>query len=126
MTPEIVVVGSLNMDLVAECERLPRSGETLVARRFHTLPGGKGANQAVAAARLGGRVAMVGKVGRDGFGAELRAGLEREGVEVAALGEADGPSGVALIGTGGGENLIMVAAGANAALLPADIVAQRD
>lgn len=125
MTPEIVVVGSLNMDLVAECERLPRPGETLAAVAFHTLCGGKGGNQAVAAARLGARVAMIGKVGRDAFGAELRAALAREGVDLGGVAEAEGASGVALIGTGAGENLIMVAAGANAALGPADVVRER-
>src|SRR5687768_18195439 len=80
--PLIVVIGSINMDLVVGCHRLPGPGETILGGALSTFPGGKGANQAVAAARLGARVAMVGRVGDDAFGATLRHGLERNGVDV--------------------------------------------
>src|SRR3954469_15051141 len=78
----IVVIGSINIDLISRVSRLPRPGETLTGDSFHALPGGKGANQAVAAARLGARVHMVGRVGDDAYGRQLRAGLKREGVNV--------------------------------------------
>jgi sugar/nucleoside kinase (ribokinase family) len=71
MTTSIVVVGSLNMDLVIRSPRIPRPGETVIGGEFHTVPGGKGANQAVAAARLGAKVSMVGRVGKDAFGDAL-------------------------------------------------------
>ena len=76
----ILVIGSLNMDLVARCEHLPRTGQTVFGTEFFTAAGGKGANQAVAAARLGARVAMAGCVGDDQFGRDLVAGLRRDGV----------------------------------------------
>lgn len=101
--PTILVIGSLNMDLVTHTPRIPVGGETLLAHThgFHTGPGGKGANQAIAIARLGGdsvRCAMVGMVGDDAFGAELRGGLEKEGVDVREVGVEKGKSsGVAVI-----------------------------
>lgn len=119
----IVVVGSLNMDLVVSVERFPRAGETLLGGAYARHPGGKGANQAVAAARAGGRVAMVGRVGRDEFGDLLRRGLERDGVDasrVAAL--ADAPTGVAFISVdASAQNTIIVAPGANARLAASDL-----
>jgi len=120
---EVVVVGSLNMDLVARAPRLPVPGETLLGRSFATLPGGKGANQAVAAARLGARTAMIGCVGDDAFGRELRAGLERDEVDCNGVGVAPGlSSGVALIVVDdAGRNGIVVVAGGNGQLAPADV-----
>jgi ribokinase len=114
--PRLTVVGSANIDLVARCERLPRPGETLTDAEFERIPGGKGANQAVAAARLGADVRFVGCVGGDDFGREAVAALEDAGVD-AALSIVDGPTGVALILVdAAGENQIVVAPGANARL----------
>ena len=97
-SPRIVVLGGINMDLVATVERFPVPGETVVGRAFTTYPGGKGANQAVAAARLGAQVNMVGRVGDDAFGHQLRHGLSVEGIDVAGVGiEAGSPSGIAVI-----------------------------
>ncbi|HEU4551009.1 MAG TPA: ribokinase [Rhizomicrobium sp.] len=112
----ILVVGSANMDLVAYCDRLPRRGETLLGGAFATFPGGKGANQAVAAARAGGKVAFLGRVGADDFGVRLRAGLAADGVDTRWLASAECPSGVAVILAGGGDNMIVVAPGANSTL----------
>lgn len=117
--PRITVVGSANIDHVARCERLPRPGETVTDAEFERFPGGKGANQAVGAARLGARVRFVGKLGRDDF--VLRS-LEREGVDVAGVVRDQGESGVALILVEtSGENVIVVAPGANRRLDPAEI-----
>jgi ribokinase len=114
---DILVIGSANMDLVIAVDTLPRAGETVLGGQFETFAGGKGANQAVAAARAGGKVAMLGCVGNDGFGTALRAGLDAEGIDTSALMTVDGPSGVALIAIDkAGENLIAVAPGANAAV----------
>jgi ribokinase len=111
--PELTVVGSINLDLVARVERLPRAGETLGALGFDRFPGGKGANQAVAAARLGARVRLVGAVGDDAFAAEALAGLVAAGVELEL--ERGGVTGLALIVVdAGGENQIVVVPGANA------------
>ena len=116
MTARIVVVGSLNMDLVVRAQHLPAAGETVLGESFATFPGGKGANQAVAAARLGAAVTMIGAVGGDAFGATLRSGLEAAGV-AARLAVVDAPTGVALITLdAAGENTIVVAPGANALL----------
>ena len=117
---ELTVVGSINLDLVARVERLPRAGETLAARGFARFPGGKGANQAVAAARLGARVRMIGAVGEDAFAAEALAGLGDAGVELDL--ERGGETGVALILVADdGENLIAVVPGANGALRPREV-----
>jgi ribokinase len=120
---EVVVVGSLNMDLVARAPRIPVPGETLMGASFATIPGGKGANQAVAAARLGARTAMLGCTGDDAFGAELRAVLERDGIDIAAVRTVKGASsGVALIVVDeAGRNGIVVVPGANARLAPEDV-----
>ena len=115
----VIVVGSVNVDLVARGERLPAPGETLTGAAFSQHHGGKGGNQAVAAARLGAWTAFVGAVGDDAFGAEARAALEAEGIDLAGLSTVAGPTGVALILVDRrGENLISVASGANAALTP--------
>jgi ribokinase len=113
------VVGSANVDLVARCERLPRPGETVTALDFERVPGGKGANQAVAAARLGARTRFVGRVGMDDL--VLRS-LEREGVDTSGVVREQGESGVALILVeASGENVIVVAPGANARLTAEDV-----
>ena len=117
--PRITVVGSANIDHVARCERLPRPGETVTDAEFKRVPGGKGANQAVAAARLGARVRFVGRVGRDEL--VLRS-LERDGVDVTGVKRDDGETGVALILVDAmGENVIVVAPGANRRLKPEDV-----
>jgi ribokinase len=124
--PEVVVVGSLNMDVVARAPHLVVPGETVLGHSFVTAPGGKGANQAVAAARLGARTAMVGRVGDDAFGVRLRAGLEADGVDVRGVGTAPGVStGVAVIVVDdAGRNGIVVVPGANGLVTPADVDAQ--
>jgi ribokinase len=123
----IAVVGSINMDLVASVERIPAAGETVRGWDFQTHPGGKGANQAVAAARLGGRVRMLGKVGRDAAGELLLARLQDAGVDLACVAREDGPTGVALISVQPeGENSIVVVPGANAALTPEFVDAHRE
>ncbi len=124
----IVVVGSINMDLVARMERLPRAGETVHGRSFQTIPGGKGANQAVAVARLGVRVTMLGRVGEDSFGDLLRGSLAGNGVATERVLVTRGcSSGVALIGVDDdGANSITVVAGANGLLTPHDIESQAE
>lgn len=123
MSAGIVVVGSLNMDVVCRVPRAPAAGETVLGDSVGFVPGGKGANQAVAAARLGGAVRMVGRIGDDDFGTQLRDGLAREGIDVAAIAiDADATSGVALILVeADGQNRITVAPGANARLTPAHV-----
>ncbi|MEO8289581.1 MAG: ribokinase [Gaiellaceae bacterium] len=116
MPPSLTVLGSINLDLVARCERLPQPGETVTDAAFDRFPGGKGANQAVAAARLGADVTMVGCVGRDPFAKEALAGLREAGVTL-EVGETDAPTGVALIYVDAeGETEIVVAPGANGAV----------
>jgi ribokinase len=124
----VAVVGSLNMDLVIKASHLPAVGETVLGSAFATFPGGKGANQAVAAARLGAAVAIVGRVGDDAFGRQLRDGLAREGIDVSAVRtDTSEPTGVALITVDGtGRNTIVVASGANMAVTPEDVDAARD
>jgi ribokinase len=119
----IVVVGSLNMDLVMRVPRMPLGGETLSGHAFLTLPGGKGANQAVACARLGSKVAMLGKLGADGFGNTLREGLIADGIDVSGIQQtASAGTGVAMILVEDmGQNRIVLAAGANGLLSPEDI-----
>ena len=125
MSGRVIVVGSVNVDLVIRGERLPRPGETVTGGTFERHDGGKGGNQAVAAARLGRSVLFVGAVGDDAFGAEARAALVAEGVDVSALATLEGrATGVAVILVDGrGENLISVASGANAELGPDAVAA---
>jgi ribokinase len=119
---KIVVVGSLNMDVVAVAPRIPVAGETIIGSKFFTSPGGKGANQAYAAAKLAGSVAMVGRVGDDDFGREMRQNLASAGCAIAAVKTVPGASGVALIAVAdSGENCIVVVPGANHLLGPADV-----
>ncbi|HEU4425702.1 MAG TPA: ribokinase [Pilimelia sp.] len=114
--PRVIVVGSANMDLVATTPTLPRPGETVLGDDFAMVPGGKGANQAIAAARAGARCAFAGAIGSDSFGATIKARLAESGVDTAYLRVVDGTSGVALIMVdAGGENTIAVTPGANAA-----------
>ena len=116
MAPRIVVVGSVNLDLVARVERLPAPGETVGGASFARVPGGKGANQAVACARLGAEVTMIAAVGRDTLAEEALSGLREAGV-VLELHESDEPTGVALIQVDArGETTIAVAPGANGTL----------
>lgn len=115
--PTIVVLGGLNMDLIGVVDRLPEPGETISGEQFFTTPGGKGANQAVAAARMGARVKMVGRVGDDLFGPILRDGMRANGIDVSAvaLDEAN-PTGVAMILLDATkENYIVAVYGANMA-----------
>jgi ribokinase len=112
----VLVIGSLNMDLVARCEQLPQPGQTIFGQDFFTAAGGKGANQAVAAARLGARVAMAGCVGHDQFGHELIAGLRAAGVDADEVQAVARPTGTALITVdAAGNNTIVVISGANLA-----------
>lgn len=125
--PRIVVVGSANMDMVVRCAKIAAPGETVLGGQFMTAPGGKGANQVVAAARLGGDVWFVGRVGRDAFGDQLAQALAADGIHTEFLGrDADQPSGVALITVNKeGQNAITVAPGANHAISRADVEAAR-
>jgi ribokinase len=125
MTAKIVVVGSLNMDLVVRASRIPAPGETIIGSDFRPVPGGKGANQAVAAARLGAQVAMVGRLGQDAFADSLQDNLAKAGVDhTFVLQDSKAATGVALITVDDtGENSIVVASGANMRLSPADVEA---
>ncbi|WP_127579879.1 ribokinase [Paenibacillus koleovorans] len=121
---DIVVVGSINVDMVSCVERFPVPGETLKCRSTEYYHGGKGANQAVAAARAGGKVAMVGAVGTDAFGeGEIRS-LQEQGVETGLVAFKSGPTGMAYIMVSDdGENVIVLTEGANGMLAPTDVVA---
>ena len=122
MARRIVVVGSSNTDMIIKLDRIPKPGETRLGGEFITAAGGKGANQAVAAACAGGDVTMVARVGQDMFGEQAVAGLVANGVNVDHVQRDNSPSGVALIFVGeDGENSIGVASGANAKLSPADV-----
>ncbi|WP_130620806.1 ribokinase [Dyella amyloliquefaciens] len=122
----VVVVGSINMDLVTLAPRFPAPGETILGERFLTVHGGKGANQAVAAARLGAEVTLVGAVGDDAFGEQLREGLARENVQLEHVARiADSSSGTASITVAEGDNNIVVVPGANAHVTPAQIEGAR-
>jgi ribokinase len=124
----VVVIGSTNTDMFVVSERLPAPGETVLGGDFYTAAGGKGANQAVAAARAGARVSFVAKIGGDPLGAETVDRLKADGIDTSHLSvDADSASGVALIMVdGAGENLIAVAPGANGRLSPGDVDAARD
>lgn len=118
----ICVIGSLNMDLVVKVDTMPKGGQTLIGSNFKEVPGGKGANQAVAMARLGGNVSMIGKVGNDGFGQTLLNALKADNVNTDYIGIEEGPTGVALITVDkNAENSIVVAPGANFKVAVEDI-----
>ena len=121
--PHILVVGSINMDLVVRTPHMPAPGETILGKGFATSPGGKGANQAVAAARLGATCTMIGHVGADAFGEQLIEGLKADGVNCEnVMTTDDAATGVAMIVVDSrGENAIVVAGGANAWLTPDDV-----
>ena len=121
----VVVFGSINLDLVARVPRFPRPGETLAGESFATCPGGKGANQALAAARAGAHVGLVGAVGNDAFAAPALALLRAGGVDLSRVRTVDAPTGVAMIHVAAsGENAIAVVAGANALADPDDVPAE--
>jgi len=126
--PRILVVGSANMDLVVRAPRMPVGGETLMGRDFSTVRGGKGANQALACARMGAEVWMLGCVGRDAFGETLIEGLEADGVRCELMRQhPSAPSGIAIIIIdAAGENSIVVATGANAELTAEDVARVED
>lgn len=122
MPQEILVFGSLNADLVFPVETLPKRGETVICPGYSVFPGGKGANQAVAAARAGATVHMAGRIGRDGFGDLLIQSLEGNGVQTSSVRRVDNPTGCAAIGVDRqGENQIMVAGGANLGARASDV-----
>ncbi|KAA5541589.1 ribokinase [Adhaeribacter rhizoryzae] len=125
---KILVVGSSNTDMVIKADKLPAPGETVLGGTFFMNPGGKGANQAVAAARLGGNVTFVAKVGNDIFGQQALAQFQQEGININYITvDAEQPSGVALINVNAkGENCIAVAPGANGQLMPTDLAAALD
>ncbi|HSU47724.1 MAG TPA: ribokinase [Arthrobacter sp.] len=123
----IVVVGSLNADLTIYCENLPKPGETVQGNGFAVNPGGKSANQAVAAGRLGGYVSLVGAVGEDANGSMLEASVAGAGVDVGHVRTSSEPTGVAVIAVDArGENNIIISAGANGTLSPADVAGAAD
>jgi ribokinase len=128
MLPKITVVGSLNMDLIVRTPRIPSPGETIIGSGFHTAPGGKGANQAVAAARLGAQVSMVGRVGKDEFAATLLENLKLANVNTQfVIQDPEASTGVALIEVDdSGENSIVVASGANMRVTSLDVDAAQE
>ena len=120
----VFVAGSINMDVVATAERHPRIGETVAGQAVHYFPGGKGANQAVSAAKLGAQVALIGRLGRDTFGDELKAFLTAQGIDLSFVRQtAETHSGTALITVANADNTIVVVPGANALLSAADVTA---
>ncbi|GAA4708376.1 ribokinase [Brevibacillus fulvus] len=124
--PRIAVVGSLNMDIVVEADRPPQMGETVPGNRVHFIPGGKGANQAVACARLGAQTVMIGSVGKDAFGQQLLTALQNDGIVTQTIKQVeDASTGIASILLSQGDNSIVVVAGANAHCLPEDLDQQR-
>jgi len=123
--PCIVVIGSLNMDIVVEAERSPLLGETILGKKAHFISGGKGANQAVAIARLGAKTTMIGAVGNDDFGASLIKSLDTEGINTEAVQVIEGvATGLASILIAQGDNHIVVVPGANAHCVPENIEEQ--
>src|SRR5580692_11742911 len=128
MKPYILVVGSSNTDMVVKTDRLPGPGETVLGGAFLTAAGGKGANQAVAVARLGADVVFVAKVGKDVFGLQAVELFRKEGIDTSYIViDEENPSGVALITVDSdGENCIVVASGANANLRRVDLVAAEE
>lgn len=125
-TPQVIVFGSLNMDLSIACARMPEAGETLAGRDLVINPGGKGANQAVAAARLGARTLMIGAVGSDDFGDRLTRSLAASGVAAGVIERVDATTGAAIIMRTGSENRIILDPGANHALSASDVARALD
>ena len=118
----VFVAGSINMDVVATAERHPQVGETVAGKEVLYFPGGKGANQAVAAAKLGASTALIGRLGKDAFGAELRAFLETQGVEVSLVGDTpEAHTGTAIITLANADNTIVVIPGANGLVSAEDV-----
>lgn len=127
MAARVTVVGSINMDLVVSTERLPSPGETILGTGFQRFGGGKGANQALAAARMGASVTLIGKVGTDEPGRALVGDLLRAGVEISRIGRTEGPTGTAVITVDSqGTNTIVVVPAANMTLTPDDVAAGRE
>lgn len=128
MNVKILVMGSLNVDLVVTASHLPQKGETIIGGLFQTHPGGKGANQAVAAARMGGKISMVGSVGKDAYGDQLCRNLKAEGIDICFVNQIEEMStGVAVITVDSeGQNTIVVASGANFTFSPENIISARD
>ncbi|HEU4552305.1 MAG TPA: ribokinase [Chitinophaga sp.] len=128
MKNKILVVGSINMDMVVKTAHIPQPGETMLGGVFFMNPGGKGANQAVSVARLGGHAAFIGKIGDDLFGKQSTRLFEQEGIDITGICSDPGtPSGIAMITVdAAGENSIVVAPGANARLQPNDVAAALD
>jgi ribokinase len=119
----VFVAGSINMDVVATAERHPQVGETVAGKEVLYFPGGKGANQAVAAAKLGATTALIGRLGKDAFGAELRAFLEAQEVDVRLVADtADAHTGTAIITVANADNAVVVVPGANGMVSPEDVV----
>jgi ribokinase len=122
MSGRVTVIGSINVDLVVHGDRLPMPGETILGGRFFQFQGGKGANQAVAAARAGSDVTMIGAVGQDAYADAALEALREEGIDTSHIRRVEAPTGVALIGVGArGENAILLAPGANSFLAAADV-----
>ncbi|MBO8137422.1 MAG: ribokinase [Desulfotomaculum sp.] len=120
--PKVLVIGSINMDLVAYSQRIPQVGETVLGEKFSTIPGGKGANQAVAAARMGADVTMLGAVGDDIYGEQLLRNLQENGIDISSIKKSRSSTGVALINVDSkGNNQIVVVPGANYRLLPEEL-----
>ncbi|MDA9410818.1 ribokinase [Bradyrhizobium sp. CCBAU 45384] len=117
----VFVAGSINMDVVATADRHPKVGETVAGREVLYFPGGKGANQAVAASRLGARTTLIGRLGKDAFGAELRAFLAAQGVDLGSVRDADTHSGTAIITVAASDNTIVVIPGSNALVSAEDV-----
>jgi ribokinase len=117
----VFVAGSINMDVVATAERHPRIGETVAGKEVLYFPGGKGANQAVAAAKLGAPTALIGRLGKDAFGAELRAFLVSQGIDLSLVRETAAPTGTAIITLADADNTIVVVPGANGLVTPEDV-----
>lgn len=127
MKPKILVIGSLNMDIVVQAERAPQRGETVMGKDVYFIPGGKGANQAIALARLGAETTMIGAVGQDNFGQDLCKALQLDGVDISGVKVSDkGATGVASILLASGDNSIVVVPGANAQCLPEDLEQQEE
>lgn len=123
---KILVIGSINVDLVIQTPRMPAVGETIRGGGFQTVPGGKGANQATACGLLGGSVRMLGCVGKDLYGQMSRQALEHSGVDTSLVREQEGPTGVAVITVCQGDNCIILDAGANGKVLPDQLEASQE